>query len=95
MPEPLLQLGRLVVPLDRPLVGGQLALPGAQVSLLGPVGGTTGRGARGAASIRGAVVGRGARSVDLTSRASRVDANRLYQQLGFQLRDSNVYRYRP
>jgi ribosomal protein S18 acetylase RimI-like enzyme len=37
----------------------------------------------------------GARSVDLTSRASRVEANRLYQQLGFQLRDSNVYRYRP
>ena len=37
----------------------------------------------------------GARSVDLTSRASRVAANRLYQRLGFQLRDSNVYRYRP
>jgi ribosomal protein S18 acetylase RimI-like enzyme len=37
----------------------------------------------------------GARSVDLTSRASRVEANRLYQQLGFQLRNSNVYRYRP
>ena len=37
----------------------------------------------------------GARSVDLTSRASRVEANRLYQQLGFQLRDSNVYRYQP
>jgi ribosomal protein S18 acetylase RimI-like enzyme len=35
----------------------------------------------------------GARSVDLTSRASRVAANRLYQRLGFQLRDSNVYRY--
>jgi ribosomal protein S18 acetylase RimI-like enzyme len=34
-----------------------------------------------------------ARSVDLTSRASRVAANRLYQQLGFRLRDSNVYRY--
>ncbi|HEX6677216.1 MAG TPA: GNAT family N-acetyltransferase [Actinomycetes bacterium] len=37
----------------------------------------------------------GARSVDLTSRPSRVAANRLYQQLGFQLRDSNVYRYQP
>ena len=37
----------------------------------------------------------GARSVDLTSRASRVAANRLYQQLGFELRDSNVYRYQP
>jgi ribosomal protein S18 acetylase RimI-like enzyme len=38
---------------------------------------------------------RGARSIDLTSRASRAAANRLYQQLGFQLRDSNVYRYQP
>jgi ribosomal protein S18 acetylase RimI-like enzyme len=37
----------------------------------------------------------GARSIDLTSRASRVEANRLYQQLGFRLRDSNVYRYQP
>ena len=35
----------------------------------------------------------GARSVDLTSRPSRVAANRLYQRLGFQLRDSNVYRH--
>ena len=34
-----------------------------------------------------------ARSIDLTSRASRVAANRLYEQLGFQIRDSNVYRY--
>jgi ribosomal protein S18 acetylase RimI-like enzyme len=37
----------------------------------------------------------GARSIDLTSRTSRVAANRLYQQLGFRLRDSNVYRYQP
>jgi ribosomal protein S18 acetylase RimI-like enzyme len=37
----------------------------------------------------------GARSIDLTSRASRVAANRLYQQLGFRLRDSNVYRFQP
>jgi ribosomal protein S18 acetylase RimI-like enzyme len=37
----------------------------------------------------------GARSIDLTSRASRVAANRLYQELGFQLRESNVYRYQP
>jgi ribosomal protein S18 acetylase RimI-like enzyme len=37
----------------------------------------------------------GARGVDLTSRASRAAANRLYQRLGFQLRDSNVYRYQP
>jgi ribosomal protein S18 acetylase RimI-like enzyme len=35
----------------------------------------------------------GARTVDLTSRPSREAANRLYQRLGFQKRDSNVYRY--
>jgi ribosomal protein S18 acetylase RimI-like enzyme len=34
----------------------------------------------------------GARSVDLTSRPSRAAANRLYERLGFQLRDSKVYR---
>jgi ribosomal protein S18 acetylase RimI-like enzyme len=34
-----------------------------------------------------------ARTVDLTSRPSREAANRLYQKLGFQKRDSNVYRY--
>lgn len=37
----------------------------------------------------------GARSIDLTSRTSRVAANRLYQHLGFQPRDSTVYRYQP
>ena len=35
----------------------------------------------------------GARSVDLTSRPSRQAANRLYQRLGFEPRDTNVYRY--
>jgi ribosomal protein S18 acetylase RimI-like enzyme len=35
----------------------------------------------------------GARTVDLTSRPSRVAANRLYERLGFQRRDSQVYRY--
>jgi ribosomal protein S18 acetylase RimI-like enzyme len=35
----------------------------------------------------------GATTVDLTSRPSREAANRLYQQLGFQLRETNVYRY--
>lgn len=35
----------------------------------------------------------GARTVDLTSRPSRVDANRLYRKIGFQQRDTNVYRY--
>ena len=35
----------------------------------------------------------GARTVDLTSRASREAANRLYRRVGFQQRDTNVYRY--
>jgi ribosomal protein S18 acetylase RimI-like enzyme len=35
----------------------------------------------------------GAVSVDLTSRPSRIAANRLYQKLGFQQRETNVYRY--
>jgi ribosomal protein S18 acetylase RimI-like enzyme len=35
----------------------------------------------------------GARTVDLTSRPSREAANRLYRRIGFQLRDTNVYRY--
>ena len=35
----------------------------------------------------------GAKTVDLTSRPSREAANRLYQRLGFQLRETNVYRY--
>lgn len=35
----------------------------------------------------------GCRSVDLTSRPSRDDANRLYQTLGFVRRQTNVYRY--
>jgi ribosomal protein S18 acetylase RimI-like enzyme len=34
----------------------------------------------------------GARTVDLTSRPSRQAANRLYERLGFRLRDSKVYR---
>ena len=35
----------------------------------------------------------GCRTVDLTSRPSREDANRLYQHLGFERRETNVYRY--
>jgi ribosomal protein S18 acetylase RimI-like enzyme len=35
----------------------------------------------------------GAKSIDLTSRASRADAKRLCERLGFVLRDSNVYRF--
>lgn len=33
-------------------------------------------------------------TVDLTSRPSREAANRLYLRLGFEVRDTNVYRYR-
>ncbi|WP_181803898.1 GNAT family N-acetyltransferase [Streptomyces shenzhenensis] len=35
----------------------------------------------------------GARTVDLTSRPSRQAANRLYERLGFEARESRVYRY--
>jgi ribosomal protein S18 acetylase RimI-like enzyme len=36
---------------------------------------------------------RGAKSVSLTSRPSREAANRLYQRIGFELRETNVYRF--
>lgn len=36
----------------------------------------------------------GATTVDLTSRPSREAANRLYQRLGFEARETNVYRYK-
>jgi ribosomal protein S18 acetylase RimI-like enzyme len=36
---------------------------------------------------------RGAKDVSLTSRPSREAANRLYQRLGFQPRDTNLYRF--
>jgi ribosomal protein S18 acetylase RimI-like enzyme len=32
-------------------------------------------------------------TVDLTSRPSREAANHIYKKLGFELRDSNVWRY--
>ncbi|HEX2184389.1 MAG TPA: GNAT family N-acetyltransferase, partial [Chloroflexota bacterium] len=35
----------------------------------------------------------GARTVDLTSRPSREAANRLYRRLGFEPRETNVYRW--
>lgn len=35
----------------------------------------------------------GAKTVDLTSRPSRVAANRLYERLGFTRRETNVYRF--
>ncbi len=31
--------------------------------------------------------------VDLTSRPDRIEANRLYQKIGFVKRDTNIYRY--
>jgi ribosomal protein S18 acetylase RimI-like enzyme len=34
------------------------------------------------------------RSIDLTTRPSREAANRLYARLGFELRETNVYRFR-
>jgi ribosomal protein S18 acetylase RimI-like enzyme len=36
----------------------------------------------------------GARTVDLTSRPSRAAAGRLYEKVGFQPRETRVYRYR-
>ena len=36
---------------------------------------------------------RGVRTIDLTSRPSREAANKLYQKLGFEIRDTNVYRF--
>ena len=35
----------------------------------------------------------GATTVDLTSRPSREAANRLYQRIGFEKRETNIYRY--
>ena len=35
----------------------------------------------------------GARTVELTSRSTREAANRLYQRLGFERRETNVYRF--
>ncbi|HEY2332972.1 MAG TPA: GNAT family N-acetyltransferase [Acidimicrobiales bacterium] len=36
---------------------------------------------------------RGARTVDLTSRPSREAANHIYRSMGFEPRDTNVYRF--
>ena len=38
-------------------------------------------------------VSRGAKDVSLTSRPSREAANRLYRRIGFEPRETNVYRY--
>lgn len=37
----------------------------------------------------------GAKTIDLTSRPSRVAANRLYQKIGFEARTTTVYRHNP
>jgi ribosomal protein S18 acetylase RimI-like enzyme len=37
----------------------------------------------------------GAKTLDLTTRPSRVAAGKLYERLGFEQRDSRVYRYSP
>jgi ribosomal protein S18 acetylase RimI-like enzyme len=37
----------------------------------------------------------GARTIDLTSRPSRVAANALYRKLGFEERQTNIYRHNP
>lgn len=54
-----------------------------------------GRGAGEALTMHAVDIAReaGAKTVDLTSRPSREAANRLYQRLGFTLRQTNVYRY--
>jgi len=36
---------------------------------------------------------KGAGTIDLTSKPSRIEANKLYQRVGFVLRKTNVYRY--
>jgi ribosomal protein S18 acetylase RimI-like enzyme len=57
--------------------------------------GARGAGA-GAALVQAALAaatGAGARTVDLTSRPDREEANRLYRRLGFEQRRTNVYRY--
>lgn len=55
-----------------------------------------GRGIGAALTEHALVVAReaGARQVDLSSHPSREAANRLYQRLGFERRETNVYRYR-
>jgi ribosomal protein S18 acetylase RimI-like enzyme len=56
-----------------------------------------GRGLRTGEALTGAALVKareaGCRTVDLTSRPSREDANRLYVRLGFEPRATNVYRF--
>ena len=53
----------------------------------------TGAGAALVQAALAAATGAGARTVDLTSRPDREEANRLYLRLGFEQRRTNVYRY--
>jgi ribosomal protein S18 acetylase RimI-like enzyme len=54
-----------------------------------------GTGAGAALNLRALELARelGARTVDLTSRPTRVAANQLYRKLGFSQRDTNIYRH--
>jgi len=55
-----------------------------------------GRGGIGTALTKAALAKAGevgCKTVDLTSRPSREGANALYRKLGFELRETNVYRY--
>ncbi|HXQ19770.1 MAG TPA: GNAT family N-acetyltransferase [Acidimicrobiales bacterium] len=52
----------------------------------------------GAALVRAALAKAdavGARTVDLTSNPARTEANALYRKLGFNSRETNVYRFEP
>jgi ribosomal protein S18 acetylase RimI-like enzyme len=58
-------------------------------------GAARGRGVGEALSRRAVALaeGAGAKTVELTSRPSREAANRLYRRLGFEIRETNVYRF--
>lgn len=43
----------------------------------------------------GYATGSGIAKIDLTSSPSRIEANALYQRIGFVKRETNVYRYEP
>jgi ribosomal protein S18 acetylase RimI-like enzyme len=58
-------------------------------------GGSRGRGVGEALTLAALEIAadRGAQTVDLTSRPSREAANRLYRRMGFEPRETNVYRF--
>lgn len=57
--------------------------------------GARGRGVGAALTSEAVLIAQaaGARTVDLTSRPTREAANRLYRRVGFEPRETNVYRY--